>query len=166
MLRAFAAASVAFVLSTCSPPNRDIRVVVHKGQFLIDFPFSLRRLIGLQNRDYCISGIEMFDRQKLLWTVRMIENQRSCRHVTMPIALGKPLKGFVSFGRPAIAKNALYGIAIDGIGDARVDFVVDDRRGVQNFTAWKAQFPPPCGSYFGSCSDQLRMQMIDALGKD
>ena len=149
-MRALAAAVVALALSSCQPPPRDILVVWRNGQLLVDFPWSLWRIVGLQDRAYCIRRVELFDPAKLLWTLDMREDGQ-CLDVTMPLRLGAPIAGFVSKGRPALRSGVTYGVAIDGIGQGRVDFTLRRDDQPKNEADWEEQIEPPCGSYFGAC---------------
>jgi hypothetical protein len=143
-------AAVALALSSCQPPPRDIVVVWRNGQLVVDFPWSLWRLVGLQDRTYCVRRVELFDREKLLWTLDAKEDVQ-CRDVTMPLRIGGAKAGFVSKGQPALRNGVTYGIAIDGIGKGRADFALRRENQPKNETDWQEQIEPPCGSYFGEC---------------
>jgi hypothetical protein len=152
--RAASLAVLAMALTSCQPPSRDIVVVWRNGQLVVDFPWSLWRLVGLQDKSYCIRRVELFDASKLLWTLDKNEAgpiYHSCLEVTMPLRIGMPIAGFVSKGQPALRAGSTYGVAISGIGDGRVDFTLRGHGSPTIETDWKKQIEPPCGSYFGEC---------------
>jgi hypothetical protein len=148
--RAALLAAAAFSLSSCQPPPRDIVVVWRNSQLMVDFPWSLWRLVGLQDRTYCVRRVELFNREKLLWTLDTKEDVQ-CLDVTMPLRIGSAKAGFVSKGQPAFRSGVTYGIRIAGIGDGRVDFTLRPDRKPKNEADWEEQIEPPCGSYFGEC---------------
>ena len=152
--RAAILAVLALALGSCQPPPRDIIVVWRGGHLAIDFPWSLWRLVGLQDRSYCISRVELFNAERLLWALDAGRVQ--CLDVRMPIRIGGPLEGFSTFGQADIQPSVTHGIAIDGIGSGRVDFVLRGRRAPRNVTDWEDQMEPPCGSSFGSCRTPAR----------
>ena len=117
---------------------------------MVDFPWSLWRLVGLQDRTYCIRRVELFDPAKLLWTLDMREDGQ-CLDVTMPLRVGGPAAGLVWKGQAALRSGVTYGIAIDGIGNGRVDFTLREDEQPRNEADWEEQIKPPCGSYFGEC---------------
>ena len=134
-------------------------VVWRNGQLVVDFPWSVWRLLGLQDKTYCISRVELFDASKLLWTLEV--NQagpvyRSCLDVTMPLRIGMPIPGFVSKGQAALRSGSAYGLAINGIGDSRVDFTLRGRASPTIESDWTKQIVPPCGSYIGECKRRVR----------
>ena len=139
-------AVIALALSSCQPPPRDIIVVWRNGQLVVDFPWSIWRLVGLQDRTYCVRGVELFDREKLLWTLETKEDVQ-CLDVTMPLRIGAAKAGFISKGQPALRNGVTYGIAINGIGDGRVDFTLSGNNRPKNEADWRDQIAPPCGSY-------------------
>ena len=141
---------IALTLSSCQPPPRDVVVVWRNRELVVDFPWSFRRLVGLQNRTYCVRRVELFSRAKLLWTLDTKEDVQ-CLDVTMPLRIGRPKAGFVSKGQPALRSGFTYGIAIDGIGKGRVDFTLREDNRPKNEADWDEQIEPPCGSYFGEC---------------
>ena len=145
---------LAISLASCSPAPRDIVVVWRNGQLVVDFPWSLWRLVGLQDRTYCIRRVELFDSTKLLWTLEMNDagpTHYSCLDVKMPLRLGEPMPGFVSTGDPVLRSGVTYGLGITGIGDGRVDFTLRGRAFPSNQREWKSMMKAPCGSYFGEC---------------
>jgi hypothetical protein len=150
--RAASVVVLAAALASCQPPDRDIVVRWHNGQLVVDFPWSLWRLVGLQDKTYCIRRVELFDGTKLLWILEMIEADRSCLDVTMPLKVGGSIAGFVSKGRPAPRWGVRYGIAIAGIGRGRVDFTLRADATPENVRDWEKQMQPPCGSYFDECA--------------
>lgn len=157
--RAACVALLALALTSCQPPDRDIVVVWRNGQLVVDFPWNLWRLVGLQDRTYCIRRVELFDPTKLLWTLDMKQGgpvYHSCLDVTMPLRVSRSMAGFISKGHPVLRSGVTYGIAIDGIGDGRVDFTFRGEASPKNVTDWKAQMEPPCGSYRSECRDQVR----------
>ena len=140
-------------LTSCQPPDRDIVVRVKDGRPVLDFPWSVWRLVGLQNRNYCIRRIELFDGNAVLWTLNVPEDEpvyHSCLDVRMPLELGTPAAGFVSRGRPQLKPGKRYGVFIDGTGNARVDFVLRPN-GPMSITDPERQMDPPCGSQASEC---------------
>jgi hypothetical protein len=135
-------------LASCQPADREIVVLLRNGKLVADFPWSVWRLIGLQNRSYCIRRVELFDQETVLWSLNVPETTsppRLC--VRMPLPIGQSAAGFVSVGRPQLRNERVYGLAIDGTGNGRVDFVL--RRGVlSNITEPEQQLEAPCGSQF------------------
>ena len=148
--RAIFVGAVAVALSSCQPPPRDIIVVWRNGQLVVDFPWSIWRLVGLQDRTYCVRRVELFDPEKLHWTLNTKRNVQ-CLDVTMPLSIGGSRTGFVAKGRPALRNGVTYGVAISGIGDGRVDFTLNGNGRPKNEADWKEQIEPPCGSDFGVC---------------
>ena len=145
---------VAGVLSvaSCQPPDRDIRVSWRDGRLVVDFPWSLWRLIGLQDRDYCVQRIELYDVSNLLWMAELNEDAQ-CKDVRMPVVLGSPLAGFSSVGQPSLKQGRTYGVAFEGIGHGRVAFVLSGRR-VQNITE-RYELSPPCAGVW-RCEVQVQ----------
>lgn len=143
-------ATIALALTSCEPAPHDIVILWRDRQLVVDFPWSLWRLVGLQNRTYCIRRVELFDRQKLLWTLDTKEDVQ-CLDVTMPLRIGGTKAGFVSKGQAVLRNGVTYGVAITGIGDGRVDFTLRPERQPKNEAEWEKQIEPPCGSYFGEC---------------
>ena len=148
--RATALIIIAIALSSCQPAPHDIVVVWRNGQLVIDFPWSFWRLVGLQDRTYCIRRVELFDPKELLWILDTKEEVQ-CLEVTMPLRIGSARAGFVSKGQPALRSGVTYDIAIDGIGEGRVDFKLRGHDQPKNEGDWEDQIEPPCGSYFGEC---------------
>ena len=139
-------------LTSCVPA-RDIIVVLKNGQPVVDFPSSIWRLVGLQNRTYCISRVEVFDSKAVLWSLGVPSDEpvyRSCINVKMPLQLGSPHAGFVSQGRPQFRAGQHYGVGIYGTGYGRVDFVFRPV-GLTNITEPERQMEPPCSSEFNAC---------------
>lgn len=117
---------------------------------MVDFPWSFWRLVGLQDRTYCIRRIELFDPKELLWTLD-IKGDGQCLDVTMPLRIGGAKAGFMSKGQPSLRSGVTYGIAIVGIGTGRVDFTLRQDDQPENERDWGKLIEPPCGSYFGEC---------------
>ena len=140
-LRRSLLAALSLSLNACEPPDRDIRVVWRDGQLVVDFPWSLWRLVGLQDRIYCVRRVELFDEKGLVWTLTTKADVQ-CEHVQMPIWLGRPLAKFVSTGRPKLDPGVTYGVEIEGIGNANVAFVLNGSK-VRNITERNAM-PAPC----------------------
>ena len=141
-------------LASCHPAPRDIVVVWRDSHLVVDFPWSLWRLVGLQDRTYCIRRIELFDSSALLWTSEVDDTgpiYHSCLDIRMPIRIGGSMKDFVSNGRIKLRSGVTYGIAISGTGDGRIDFTLDGRAPPKNEPDREKQIEPPCGSYFGEC---------------
>ena len=154
LLRGSAVATLALTLASCQPADRDIRVVWRQERLVVDFPWSIWRLVGLQDRTWCVRKIELFDSSKLLWTLEMQQKPpvyHSCYDVTMPIAIGANRSSFVAKGRPTLRDGVRYGIRVDGLGNGRVDFVLRGQKAPQNISDWKQLMAAPCGSYFGEC---------------
>jgi hypothetical protein len=151
--RAVAGVFLTIALTSCQPRDRDVVVAVRNGQLVVDFPWSFWRVVGLQNRIYCIRRLELFDRTRLLWSLNVPEGgpvYHSCLDVTMPLRLGDPVAGFVSEGRPQLSAGQLYGLAIDGTGNARVDFMLG-REGITTITEPERQMQAPCYSRTSDC---------------
>lgn len=151
--RAVVGVLLSLALTSCQPADRDIVVVLKNGQPVVDFPWSIWRLVGLQNRTYCIRRIELFDETAVLWSLNVPEGgpvYRSCVDAKMPLRLGSPLPGFISEGRPQLRVGQRYGVATDGTGNGRVDFVLQ-RDGTINITKPERQMEAPCGSRFSDC---------------
>ena len=134
-------AVLSLSVSACEPANHEIRVARREGQLVVDFPWSVWRLVGLQDKNYCVHRVELFDEQGLVWTLTTKADVQ-CEWVRMPILLGKPLARFVSVGRPTLQAGVTYGVAIEGIGRANVAFVLDGDK-VTNITERNAM-PPAC----------------------
>jgi hypothetical protein len=140
--------ALLLALGSCSPPDMDIIVSRQSGELAIAKPWSFWNVIGLDSRDYCIRRIEMFDADTLLSAVDLTDNQ--CLRLSLPIP-------FSSFGKFPSKKNQglavghPYGVGITGIGNGRVDFVLNPDRTITNITDRQRQMKGPCGSYFGSC---------------
>ena len=139
-------------LTSCQPPDRDIRVV-WRGDFLaIDFPWSLWRLVGLQDRKYCVSEIELFDKAKVLWRQKIRRTKGhwvDCIDVRMPIKLHKTLPGFEGSAFPKLVSGTRYGIGIRGLGDGRVDFIASGREDDPiNISGWDKVMQGPCGGWW------------------
>ena len=114
-------------LASCQPPDREIVVRIRNGKLVADFPWSVWRLIGLQTRTYCIRRVELFGEEAVLWSLNVPENEPvyySCLDVRMPLPIGHAVAGFVSKGRPQLRSEQVYGVAIDGTGNARVAFAL------------------------------------------
>ena len=146
--------SLALCVGSCSPAPRDIRVVWQDGLLVVDFPWSFWRLIGLQNRSFCITEAALFDQAESLWRIKMNDNPASCLDVHMPIILGRAPRGFVEEGVPRLERGVQYGFGIYGSEDGRVDFVVTGQSNeIRNITDYKDMIQPSCG--FGDrCWDE------------
>ncbi|WP_310467467.1 hypothetical protein [Sphingomonas sp.] len=88
---------------------------------MIDFPWSLWRLIGRQDRTYCIDHVYLFDAEELHWALDLAADVQ-CVDVQMPLRIGKGRDGFRSTGKPQLIPGVTYGVEISGIGNGRVDF--------------------------------------------
>jgi hypothetical protein len=144
--RAICVAIVALALNSCQPPDRDIVVVWRDGQLVVDFPGSLWKLVGLQDRTYCIRRVELFEPTRPIWTLEMKEKgpvYHSCLKVTMPLRLGTSMPGFVSKGQAVLRSGVTYGLVIDGIGRGRVDFTLRGHASPKNETDWRKQIDGP-----------------------
>ena len=121
---------------------------------MIDFPWSFWRLIGRQDRTYCIDKLYLYDQRHVLWTLTMAKEVQ-CVDVQMPIRIGSPQAGFIAGGRSPMEPGVRYGVAISGIGNARVDFVMPANRDSQpiNVADWDELMEPPCGTYFSDTCD-------------
>lgn len=144
LVRWFALAALPLSIMGCQPPNRDIRVVWRGNGLVIDFPWSLWRLIGWQDRTYCVDSVELYDSRAVLWALK-IASDRQCIGVQMPIRIGSTRSGFESRGTPRLKPGVRYGIAVDGIGTGRVDFEVRPGRQATllNETDWKELIEHP-----------------------
>lgn len=151
-------------LPACQPPDRDIRVIVDaKGSLIIDFPWSVWRLIGLQDREYCIREIELFDAAKVHWRLKVREANGEyvqCLDVRMPIKIGEQIRGFrATKDMPKLTTGVRYGVGIDGIGEGRVDFVLRKPGGAPlNVSGWDKVMRGPCGSIWGNASCYRRQE--------
>jgi hypothetical protein len=141
------AIALALSLSSCQPPDRDIVVRWSNGELVVDFPWSLRRLVGLQDRTYCIRRVQLYDVKGMVWMLDLTGN-RSCEDVAMPIRLGKPLRKFISAGQLHVERNVTYGIAVEGIGRGRIAFELHGNK-VRNIRERNAM-PAPCDEW-GPC---------------
>src|SRR4051794_30623386 len=106
MKRAVVGLLLPLAVTSCTSPHRDIVVALRNGHLVVDFPWSLWRLVGLQDRTYCIRRLELFDRKGVLWSLNVPENgpvYKSCLDVTMPLSIGNAVAGFVSKGRPQLS---------------------------------------------------------------
>jgi hypothetical protein len=146
------------MLTGCQPPDKDVVVVLRHGQLFVDFPWSFWRMIGRQDRTWCVEGVDLYDQRGLHWQLTKENFEKQCVHVTMPIRIGGELVGFTSKGRPQLRHDTRYGVAIRGIGDGRVDFELETGKNrLLNETEWGRLIKPPCDTWFGvSCgADQL-----------
>jgi hypothetical protein len=142
--QSFALLALTVALTGCQPPSRDLRVIWRDSGLIIDFPWSLWRVIGWQDRSYCIHKVELYDSRAVVWKLKL-EREQQCLDVEMPIRIGAAPSGFKSLGTPILKRGVRYGIAIEGIGDGRVDFeLVSGRRGQPiNATDWEKLIEHP-----------------------
>lgn len=152
-LRAAAVIALGLVLASCQPPPRDIVVVWRNDRLVIDFPWSLWRLIGWQDREWCIDRVELFDQAGMLWTLNA---NRGCEHIRMPIVIGQPMPRFTAYGQPQMQPSVTYGVRVAGIGNGMVDFVLRGRKTPKIETEWDRLIAAPCGSHFGNCPTGVR----------
>lgn len=154
--RTWALLVATVALMSCQPADRDIRVIWKGDTLMVDFPWSFWRLVGLQDRTYCVYEIELFDRSKVHWRQKVRKDDGiwiDCLDVQMPIEIGAKRARFMSEGKPQLIPGVRYGIGINGIGDGRVDFVFR-KRGDEPATirGWDKVMRGPCGSYWGKAS--------------
>lgn len=147
----------ALALGSCEPAEHDIRVVWRNGRLAIDSPWTVWNVIG-RGRSYCLSRIELFDSNALLWTLDIRKDGPSCIDLDMPIPLGTGAPRFESTGRPRLHEGVRYGVATYGLGRGRVDFVIRGREPPVNFTDRRRQIEPPAGS-----QDRARLESPDCL---
>lgn len=134
----------AGALSACQPPDKEVLVKSRSGTLIVDFPWSVWRLVGLQDRTWSIREIVVYDRQEVIW--RAVSNEEDwVREVRMPIVLGAARAGFKVKGSAQFRRNHRYGVAVDGIGNGRVDFEIGDDGEVRNFVGRNELIQPPCG---------------------
>ncbi|QNM82466.1 hypothetical protein H8M03_10700 [Sphingomonas sabuli] len=148
-------AGLMLLLTSCQPPARDIIVNWHNGRLLVDFPWSLWRLVGLQNRNYCFSQVELFDQSQVLWMLKQDEKGpvwHSCFDVQMPFAIGVPLEKFTAAGIARLQRGKVYGIDIRGIGRERVDFMLRTGSKIAIERDWERVIDPPCKQLQSECS--------------
>ncbi len=139
---------LALATSSCSF-SREIRVVVRDEGLVLDFPWSLWRIVGLQDREYpCIEGIELFNHERLLWSLDAAHPSGNCVDAKMPIPIGRPSPGFTANGTFRLVPGH-YGVGVRSYATARVDFVVGRDGSVQNITEWNERMTAPCGTYYG-----------------
>ena len=136
-VRWLALAILCATTMACQPPDRDIRVSLRDNGLIIDFPWSLWRAVGRQNRTYCVREVELYDSRAVLWTLKMASDGQ-CIDIQMPIRIGVARSGFESRGIPRLKPRVRYGIAIRGIGRGRVDFELKPGRQAEvlNETDW------------------------------
>lgn len=148
-------AVLLLALASCSPPDMNIIVGRQSGQLAIEKPWSFWSLIGLGRRDYCIQRIEVFDADTLLSAVDLAKSP--CLELYLPIP-------FSSFWKFSGKKNGdfvighTYGLGVTGIGNGRVDFVLNSDGTITNVTDWQRQMKGPCGSYFGLCENEEKLR--------
>jgi hypothetical protein len=126
----------------------DIIVSRQSGELAIAKPWSFWNVIGLDSRDYCIKRVEVFDADTLLSAVDLTDNQ--CTSLSLPI----PFSSFPNLSgkeNQGLAITHPYGLGIVGVGNGRVDFVLNPDGTITNITDRQRQMKGPCGSYFGSC---------------
>jgi len=140
--------ALALCAGSCSI-SREIRVVQRGGQLAIDFPWSLWRLVGLQDRVYpCVYMIELFDSERLLWALDSVQPRGGCVDAAMPIIIGEPRQGFLATGTARL-RPGRYGVSVQSWADGRVDFVLRADGSVENITKWNEHMLPPCGTRHG-----------------
>src|SRR3954471_14888299 len=98
-------------LGSCSPAPRDIRVRLEGSSLIVDFPWSFWRLVGLADRSWCVSEIQVFDKERIIWGAQRTSGD-SCTEVRMPIVIGKAPPGFVSEGTARFRLGVQYGVGI------------------------------------------------------
>lgn len=160
MKRLFVLAALVLFTGSCSI-SREIRVIKLGNRLAIDFPWSFWRVAGLQEREYpCVDLVELFDSERVLWTLDAAKPSGSCADVRMPIAIGRPKAGFIAKGAARL-RPGRYGVSVRSYAPARVDFVLQSDGSVRNVTEWNEQMPAPCGTYFGSCAPGERNRQVD-----
>jgi hypothetical protein len=129
--------------------SREIRVISRGGELAIDFPMTLLGLIGLEDREYsCVDGVELFNAERLLWTLDSASPSGSCVDAELPIVIGKTVSGFIGSG-PVKLPPGRYGVSVRSYAPGRVDFVLQRDATVWNIFEHDKQMLPPCGSYLG-----------------
>ncbi len=146
MMRLTILLAVALCTSSCSIV-REIRVFARGEQLFIDFPWSLWRLVGLQDRTYpCIDRIEVYDRKRVVWEMDAAQPSGACADARMPIEIGRPREGFIARGAGRLQPGR-YGVSIQSYAHGRVDFVLKADRSVRNIGDWDEWMEGPCGTY-------------------
>ena len=139
----FVMGALSLLLGACSPPDRDIRVALRDGKLIVDYPRSFWRLVGLQDRTFCLRRIQLFRGDRLIWMMTLTGDGQ-CSEVRMPLVLGEPLDFFIPAGSANIQPGVIYGVAIDGIGHGGAAFRV--RNGEVENVGEVAE--SPCGQWW------------------
>lgn len=142
-------AGLALILSSCTPAAPDIRVFRRHHALIIDFPWSIWRIFGLQDRELCLRHIQVFDTRSVVWREDVPGGQDApCVVLRVPIPLGVPSKGFVPNGALKLQAGKMYGAALDDL--TAVDFVPFTDKPPQNIVDFSQMIEPPCEAGLGS----------------
>lgn len=148
------AISLAFFEASCTPAAPEIRVFRRDHALVIDFPWTISRWLGLQDRNLCLRHIEVFDAKRVVWSLDYEADRGPCAKVQVPIPMGVSLDGFVPSGPLVLAAGRTYGVGLDDL--TRVDFVpFKDRppRNIADYHKYRQWFEAPCGSRWSSCGN-------------
>ena len=149
--------SLGLVETSCTPAPPEIRVFRRDHALVIDFPWTLSRWLGLQDRNLCLRHIEVFDAKRVVWSLDYEADRGSCVNVKVPIPMGVPVDGFMTSGPLVLQAGRTYGVGLDDL--TRVDFVpFTDRppRNVADWTEYQKLFEAPCGSRWSSCRNPAK----------
>jgi hypothetical protein len=146
---------LAIILGGCTPAAPDIRVFRRHHALVVDFPWSVWRIIGLEDRSLCLRHIQVFDAQRVVWREDVSGGREApCVDLRVPIPIGVPSKGFVSDGPLKLQAGRTYGVALDDLTE--VDFVPFADKSPQNIVDFSKFIQPPCEADLGSrCASEV-----------
>jgi hypothetical protein len=150
---------LALATGSCTM-TREIRVVTRSAGLAIDFPWSFWRVIGLQDREYPrVDRVELFDRERLLWSLASADPSGVRSDAKMPIRIGGPNPGFIAKG-DARLRPGVYGVWVSSNADARVDFELSRDGSVRNITDRSEMMEAPCGAYWNAPCDRSQVKEV------
>jgi|KBSMisStaDraftv2_1062788.scaffolds.fasta_scaffold505386_2 hypothetical protein len=148
------ALSLSLIETSCTPAAPQIKVFRRDHALVIDFPWTLSRWLGLQDRNLCLRHIEVFDAKSVVWRLDYEADKSPCVNVKVPIRMGAPVEGFVASGPLVLHAGRTYGVGLDDL--TRVDFVPFTNRPPRNVADWteyQKWFEAPCGSRWSKCGN-------------
>jgi hypothetical protein len=147
--------ALALAESSCTLAAPEIRVFRHDNALFVEFPRTVWRWLGLQDRNLCLRRIEIFDASKIVWREDVLGGDLApCVSLKVPIRLGVQTKGFAETAPLHLKGGVTYAVVLDEL--SRVDFIPFADRTPTNITDHSKFFEAPCDSRWSRYSKHCR----------